>query len=154
MIVKTILFFVILASSNISHALDNDVIQDVGVNVMTDRDRDVAADTNINSAGYEIMSPLVSNLKDQLERENGGEVDLDWEELDRQMFLVMEMSDYCSRRAAMTRFKGIVKGDSVKEVNHSKYTFETIEVKVGTESGESQFVPAEVKMCAGDSVQW
>ena len=54
----------------------------------------------------------------------------------------------------MAKAAGLAAGISVAAVSSPAYAAETKEVKMGTDSGGLQFVPAKTSICKGDSVKW
>merc|ERR1711892_572732 len=77
-----------------------------------------------------------------------------WQELNKELTSVVNSNEYCSRRNAMSRAAGLVAGAAVATVSMPAYAAETKEVKMGTDAGGLQFVPAKISICKGDSVEW
>lgn len=100
------------------------------------------------TAHQQMVGALKSNLKTPLA------MSLNWEELGNNLETVVVSNDYCSRRAAMAKAAGLTAGLGLAAVSQPAYAAETKEVKMGTDSGGLQFVPAKVSICKGDSVNW
>merc|ERR1712086_1068967 len=94
------------------------------------------------------MGSLKDNLKTPLA------ATLDWQELNNNLNTVVASNDYCSRRSAMAKAAGLAAGVAVATVSQPAYAAETKEVKMGSDGGGLQFVPAKVTICKGDSVKW
>jgi plastocyanin len=95
-----------------------------------------------------MMGALKSNIKTPLA------MSLNWEELGNNLDTVVGSNDYCTRRAAMARAAGITAGVAAATVSSPAYAAETKEVKMGSDSGGLQFIPAKTSICKGDSVKW
>merc|ERR1711935_1029700 len=63
-------------------------------------------------------------------------------------------NNHCTRRNAMTRAAGRAAGVAAATVASPAYAAETKEVKMGTDTGGLQFVPAKISICKGDTVKW
>jgi plastocyanin len=98
------------------------------------------------------VTPMVSSLKSNLKTPLA--VSMDWQELNNELDTVVTSDEYCTRRNAMARAAGLAAGLSAAAVTQPAYAAETKEVKMGTDSGGLQFVPAKVTICKGDSVKW
>jgi len=98
------------------------------------------------------MSPMVSSLKNNLKTPLT--MTMNWSELNNELTTVVDGSHRCSRRAAMAKAAGMVAGLGVATVSQPAYAAETVEVKMGTDAGGLQFVPAKITICKGDSVKW
>jgi len=98
--------------------------------------------------GGPLVSALKANIKTPLAET------LDWEELGNNFNTVVSSNGYCSRRQAMSRAAGLMAGVSIASVSTPAYAAETKEVKMGTDGGGLQFVPAKTTLCKGDSVKW
>merc|ERR1719157_268133 len=70
------------------------------------------------------------------------------------MNTVVMSDDYCTRRGAMARAAGMAAGVAAATVASPAYAAETKQVKMGSDSGGLQFVPAKTAICKGDSVTW
>jgi len=104
--------------------------------------------SGIAGAHSPMIGALKNNLKDTLAEM------MDWEAFDSNMKTVVASDAYCSRRNAMTRAAGLAAGVAVSAVSSPAYAAETKQVKMGTDSGGLQFVPAKTAICKGDSVTW
>jgi len=98
------------------------------------------------------VPPMVGALKNNLKTPLA--MTMDWEELSNNLSTVVTSNNYCSRRNAMAKAAGLAAGISVAAVSSPAYAAETKEVKMGTDSGGLQFVPAKTSICKGDSVKW
>lgn len=96
--------------------------------------------------------PMISALKDNLKTPLAAT--LDWQELNSNLDTIVMSNDYCTRRGAMARAAGLAAGLSVAAVSSPAYAAQTAAVKMGTDSGGLQFVPAKTTICKGDSVTW
>jgi plastocyanin len=104
------------------------------------------------STGVTDMSPMLSILKHNLKSPLAAT--LDWGELDSNLENIVSSNNFCTRRAAMAKSAGLAAGLSAAAVAQPAYAAETKEVKMGTDSGGLQFVPAKTQICKGDSVKW
>ena len=95
-----------------------------------------------------MMSSLKNNLNTQLS------ATLDWHEMNKNLNEVVMSDNYCSRRAAMTRAAGLAAGVAAVTVSQPAYAAQTVNVKMGTDSGLLAFEPKKVTICAGDTVKW
>jgi len=98
------------------------------------------------------QSPMISSLKSNLK--NPLQMTMEWEELNHDLYTVVEDSNRCNRRHAMAKAAGLVAGLSAAAVNQPAYAAETAEVKMGSDSGLLAFVPNKTTICKGDSVKW
>jgi len=96
--------------------------------------------------------PMSGSLKNSLKTPLA--MQLNWEEFNTNLDKVVVSDDYCDRRKAMARAAGMIAGVSAAAVATPAYAAETKEVKMGTDSGGLQFVPAKVTICSGDTVKW
>jgi len=111
--------------------------------------------SNSNSLAGAGAAPLASILKNNLNNlKTPLAATLDFEELKNNLNTVVVSNDYCTRRGAMTRAAGLAAGVAVATVSQPAYAAETKEVKMGTDGGGLQFVPAKTQICVGDSVKW
>merc|ERR1719379_2864227 len=67
---------------------------------------------------------------------------------------VIQSDSMCTRRHAMARAAGLAAGLALSQVNAPGFAAETKKVKMGSDAGQLVFVPAEIKICKGDSVTW
>ena len=67
---------------------------------------------------------------------------------------VVQADSYCTRRNAMARALGLAAGLALGSVNAPAFAAETKMVKMGSDGGQLVFVPAELSLCAGDTVTW
>ena len=67
---------------------------------------------------------------------------------------VVQSPDMCTRRHAMARAAGLAAGLALSQVSQPGFAAETKTVKMGSDSGQLVFVPAEIKVCKGDTVTW
>lgn len=79
---------------------------------------------------------------------------LNWGEISNTFNTIVASDDYCSRRNAMKKAAGIAAGVAVATAGKPAYAAETKEVKMGTDAGGLQFVPAKSSVCKGDSIKW
>jgi len=108
--------------------------------------------TRTTNAG---VAPMLNSLKANMKKPLQATLDAnDWEELNKSLNAVVESDGYCSRRQAMARASGIIAGVSVAAASSPAYAAETKEVKMGTDSGGLQFLPAKSTICKGDTVKW
>jgi len=108
-----------------------------------------------NSLAGAGAAPLASILRNNLNNNKTPlAATLDFEELQNNLKTVVVSNDYCTRRGAMTRAAGLAAGVAVATVSQPAYAAETKEVKMGTDGGGLQFVPAKTQICVGDSVKW
>jgi len=98
------------------------------------------------------QAPMISFLKNNLKSPLA--MALNWEEMNNEFNTVVVSDHFCTRRAAMAKAAGLAAGVAVATVAQPAYAAETKEVKMGTDSGGLQFVPAKVTVCKGDSVKW
>lgn len=98
------------------------------------------------------VHPMVSALKDSFRTPLAAT--MDWQELNNNLETIVMSDDYCSRRSAMARAAGLAAGVAAATVTAPAYAAETAQVKMGTDSGGLQFVPAKTTICKGDSVKW
>lgn len=98
------------------------------------------------------MSPLMAAMKDNMrEKVTTPEA---WHALNNDLITAVEDNDHCSRRNAMARAAGLAAGLALATVSAPAYAAQTVEVKMGSDSGGLQFVPAKSQICKGDSVTW
>lgn len=95
-----------------------------------------------------MISALKSNLKTPLQ------MTMNWNELNHDLTTVVESSDRCTRRNAMTKAAGLIAGLGVATVSQPSYAAETVTVKMGADSGLLVFEPKKVSVCKGDTVKW
>jgi len=107
------------------------------------------ARAGINHAG---VGPMANALKKSFKTQLSES--LDWNEFNSNLNTIVASDDYCTRRGAMARAAGLAAGLSVAAVSTPAYAAETATVKMGTDSGGLQFVPAKTQICKGDSVKW
>jgi plastocyanin len=74
--------------------------------------------------------------------------------LNDDMNTVVSSDSYCTRRNAMARAAGLAAGLALSTVNAPAFAAATKSVKRGSDSGQLVFVPAELKICKGDTVTW
>lgn len=98
------------------------------------------------------QAPMISVLKNNMKTPLA--MSLNWEELNNELNTVVVSNNFCTRRAAMAKAAGLAAGVSVATVSQPAYAAETKKVKMGSDSGGLQFVPAKVSICKGDSVKW
>jgi len=98
------------------------------------------------------VSPMLGALKDNLKTTLAAT--MDWHELNNNLNTVVVSDDYCSRRGAMARAAGLAAGVAAVNVAAPAYAAETKQVKMGSDAGGLQFVPAKTAICKGDSVTW
>merc|ERR1719502_150799 len=67
---------------------------------------------------------------------------------------VVYSDSMCTRRQAMARAAGLAAGLTLAAVNQPGFAAETKMVKMGSDNGQLVFVPAELKICKGDTVTW
>ena len=101
-------------------------------------------------------SASANNLKDSIKRnyKTHLQMTMDWDEFGKNLDTIVVSNSYCTRRAAMQRAAGLASGLAISAVSQPAYAAETREVKMGSDSGGLQFVPAKVSICKGDSVKW
>jgi len=97
------------------------------------------------------MAPLFASIKDNFK---GPMTATQEQEINHDLNTVVESGDYCQRRQAMARVAGMVAGMTLASVNAPAFAAETKEVMMGTDAGQLVFVPANAKVCKGDSVKW
>lgn len=97
-------------------------------------------------------SPMISALKKNFRTPLA--ISMDWNEFNNNLKTVVASDNYCTRRTAMARAAGLAAGVAATTVSQPAYAAETKEVKMGTDNGGLQFVPANTKICKGDSVKW
>jgi len=113
------------------------------------------ARTSLSSSGVKTAgqySPMVNSLKDSMKTRLA--MTMNWEELNNDLDTVVVSNDFCTRRAAMARAAGLAAGASLAAVSQPAYAAQTVEVKMGADSGLLVFVPAKISICAGDTVKW
>lgn len=98
------------------------------------------------------QSPMISSLKANLKTPL--QMSMQWEELNHDLYTVVEDTNRCNRRNAMAKAAGLVAGLSVAAVNQPAYAAQTTTVKMGADSGLLVFEPAKTTVCKGDSVKW
>jgi len=98
------------------------------------------------------QSPMLGALKNNLKTPLA--MAMEWSELNNNLNTVVDSNNRCSRRQAMARAAGLAAGVAASTVAQPAYAAETKEVKMGTDSGGLQFVPAKTSICKGDSVKW
>mmetsp|Transcript_125 Transcript_125/g.125 ORF Transcript_125/g.125 Transcript_125/m.125 type:complete len:257 (+) Transcript_125:66-836(+) len=98
------------------------------------------------------QAPMISVLKNNMKTQLA--MSLNWEEMNNELNTVVASNNFCTRRAAMAKAAGLAAGVSVATVSQPAYAAETTKVKMGSDSGGLQFVPAKVSICKGDSVKW
>jgi len=108
-----------------------------------------AVPMHANSFG---VAPLVGAIKNSLKAPLAAT--LDWQELSNSLNTVVVSDNYCSRRSAMARAAGIAAGVAAATVAQPAYAAEETVIKMGTDSGGLQFVPAKATICNCDSVKW
>merc|ERR1719246_330866 len=79
---------------------------------------------------------------------------LDWQEFNNELKTVVASNDFCTRRSAMARAAGLAAGVAAATVSKPAYAAETKTVKMGSDAGGLQFVPAKTSICIGDTVTW
>jgi len=98
------------------------------------------------------QSPMLGALKNNLKTPLA--MAMEWSELNNNLNTVVDSNNRCSRRQAMARAAGLAAGVATATVAQPAFAAETKEVKMGTDSGGLQFVPAKTSICKGDSVKW
>lgn len=98
------------------------------------------------------FSPIVNSMKNSMKTRLAAT--LNWEELNNNLEAVVVSDDYCTRRAAMARAAGLAAGASLAAVSQPAFAAQTVEVKMGADSGLLVFVPQKISICAGDTVKW
>jgi len=98
------------------------------------------------------MSPLMAAMKDNMrDKELTPQA---WQALNNNLLSAVDDNDHCSRRSAMARAAGLAAGLALATVSAPAYAAQTVEVKMGSDSGGLQFVPAKSNICKGDSITW
>mmetsp|Transcript_21947 Transcript_21947/g.50024 ORF Transcript_21947/g.50024 Transcript_21947/m.50024 type:complete len:236 (-) Transcript_21947:133-840(-) len=98
------------------------------------------------------VSPFIPAMKSGMK--TNLQAKLDWNELNDNLQTVVKSNDFCTRRQAMARAAGMAAGVSMATIAMPAYAAQTAEVKMGTDAGGLQFVPAKTTICSGDSVKW
>jgi len=98
------------------------------------------------------QSPMISVIKNNMKTPLA--MSLNWEEVNNELNTVVVSNNFCTRRAAMAKAAGLAAGVAVATVSQPAYAAETKEVKMGSDSGGLQFIPAKTTICKGDSVKW
>jgi len=98
------------------------------------------------------ISPMMGALKDNLKTPLAAT--LDWQEFNNELKTVVASNDFCTRRSAMARAAGLAAGVAAATVSKPAYAAETKTVKMGSDAGGLQFVPAKTSICIGDTVTW
>lgn len=107
--------------------------------------------STLNRSGRD--TPIVSSLKDNMKTPLA--MTMNWHELNNEFTVMTDSSDKCTRRAAMAKAAGLIAGGSAAAMSASKANAaETVEVKMGTDSGLLAFLPNKISICKGDSVTW
>mmetsp|Transcript_17397 Transcript_17397/g.31721 ORF Transcript_17397/g.31721 Transcript_17397/m.31721 type:complete len:227 (+) Transcript_17397:50-730(+) len=97
------------------------------------------------------VSPMMSALKNNIKNPIA---EAEAIALNNDLTTTVSSNDHCTRRAAMARAAGLAAGLSVATVGSPAYAAETKEVLLGSDSGQLVFVPAQLKICKGDTVKW
>mmetsp|Transcript_13368 Transcript_13368/g.14669 ORF Transcript_13368/g.14669 Transcript_13368/m.14669 type:complete len:251 (+) Transcript_13368:117-869(+) len=98
------------------------------------------------------MAPLIGAMKNNMKTPLA--MAMNWEEMNNELNTVVVSNSFCTRRAAMAKAAGLAAGVAATTVAQPAYAAETKEVKMGSDGGGLQFVPAKVSICKGDSVKW
>jgi len=98
------------------------------------------------------QSPMISVIKNNMKTPLA--MSLNWEEVNNELNTVVVSNNFCTRRAAMAKAAGLAAVVAVATVSQPAYAAETKEVKMGSDSGGLQFIPAKTTICKGDSVKW
>ena len=107
------------------------------------------------ATGMMPSSSASANLKDSIKRnyKTHLQMSMDWDEFGKNMDTIVVSNNYCTRRAAMQRAAGLASGLAISAVSRPAYAAETKEVKMGSDDGGLQFVPAKISICKSDSVK-
>jgi len=98
------------------------------------------------------QSPMIGSLKNNLKKPLA--MTMNWHELNNELTTVVDGSHRCSRRQAMAKAAGMVAGVSAATASLPAYAAETVQVKMGSDSGLLVFVPQKISICKGDTVKW
>jgi len=98
------------------------------------------------------VSPMINSLKRNIKTPLA--MSMDWIDMNGELETVVMSNNFCTRRNAMAKAAGLAAGLSMAAVSAPAYAAQTVEVKMGADSGLLVFEPARVTVCKGDTVKW